>query len=353
MPYLTVLVWAIVPTILYYLGILLAVEIDARRWNTREVEVTSESTWRLLGRFGYHLISLAAIVVFLAMDMSAMRAVVYATLLQVVLSFLDREHRMTPARLYRALGNGVRSVLAVAAVCAAAGVIAAMITRTGLGLQLNSILVGTARAITENPTLVLILTAMFAAIAVAVLGLAVPVTASFVIAWTIVGPALQDLGVSAPAAAMFVFYFAVLSEVTPPTALAAVAASAITGGRVIPTMMQTWKYTLPAFLVPFAFVLTDNGAALLGLESFGQMAWTTAVAGLAVAALAVVTGGWLLRRAGWPERVLCAPAAALLLYLHPTTIVIGAALFAVAIALNLVLRRKSDSEPAPEPVAAG
>ena len=72
-----------------------------------------------------------------------------------------------------------------------------------------------------------------------------------------------------------------------------------------------------------------------------------------VAALAVVTGGWLIRRAGWPERVLCAPAAALLLYLHPTTIVIGAALFAVAIVLNLVLRRKSDSEPAPEPAAAG
>ncbi len=347
-PYLTVLVWAIVPTILYYLGILLAVEIDARRWNTREVEVTTESTWRLLGRFGYHLISLAAIVVFLAMDMSAMRAVVYATLLQIVLSFLDREHRMTPTRLYRALGNGVRSVLAVAAVCAAAGVIAAMITRTGLGLQLNSILVGTARAITENPTLVLVLTAVFAAMAVAVLGLAVPVTASFVIAWTIVGPALQDLGVSAPAAAMFVFYFAVLSEVTPPTALAAVAASAITGGRVIPTMMQTWKYTLPAFLVPFAFVLTDNGAALLGLESFGQMAWTTAVAGLAVAALAVVTGGWLIRRAGWPERILCAPAAALLLYLHPTTIVIGAGLLAVAIGVNLVLRR-NEPTPTPEP----
>lgn len=343
-PYLTVLVWAIVPTILYYLGILLAVEIDARRYGTREVEVTRESVWRLLGRFGYHLISLAAIVVFLAMDMSAMRAVVYATVLQIALSFLDREHRMTPARLYRALGKGVRSVLAVAAVCAAAGVIAAMITRTGLGLQLNSILVGTARAITENPTLVLVFTAIFAAMAVAVLGLAVPVTASFVIAWTIVGPALQDLGVPAQAAAMFVFYFAVLSEVTPPTALAAVAASAITGGRVIATMWQTWKYTLPAFLVPFAFVLTDSGAALLGLRSFGEMAWTTVVAGFAVAALAVVTGGWLLRRAGWPERVLCAPAAVLLLYLHPTTIVIGGALFAVAIVINLVMARRRPTE---------
>ena len=153
--------------------------------------------------------------------------------------------------------------------------------------------------------------------AVSVLGLAVPVTASFVISWVIVGPALQDLGVAAPAAAMFVFYFAVLSEVTPPTALASVAASAITGGKVIATMWQTWKYTLPAFLVPFAFVLTDNGEGLLGLRSSVDMVWTTAVVALAVAALAVVTGGWMIRRAGWPERVLCAPAAALLLYLNP------------------------------------
>lgn len=348
-PYLTVLLWAIVPTILYYLGILLAVEIDARRYGTREVEVEAASTWRLLGKFGYHLISLLMIVVFLAMDMSAVRAVVYATAVQIVLSYLDREHRLTPARLYAALATGVRGVLSVAAVCAAAGVIAAMITRTGLGLQLNSILVNTARTITENPTAVLILTAVFAALAVSVLGLAVPVTASFVISWVIIGPALQDLGVPAPAVAMFVFYFAVLSEVTPPTALAAVAASAITGGRVIATMWQTWKYTLPAFLVPFAFVLTDNGEGLLGLRSFWDMVWTGAVAGLAVGALAVVTGGWLIRRAGWPERLLCAPAAALLLYLHPMTMAVGAGLLAAAVVVNLIMARRRPAE-SPDPL---
>ncbi len=349
-PYLQVLVWAIVPTILYYLGILLAVEIDARRYGTREVDVATASTWRLLGRFGYHLISLVTIVVLLAMDVSAMRAVVYATAVQIALSFLDREHRMTPARLYTALATGVRGVLAVAAVCAAAGVVAAMITRTGLGLQLNSILVNTARSISENPTAVLILTAIFAALAVSVLGLAVPVTASFVISWVIIGPALQDLGVPAPAVAMFVFYFAVLSEVTPPTALASVAASAITGGRVIPTMMQSLKYALPAFLVPFAFVLTDNGQGLLGLRSPVDMIWTAAVGALAVGALAVVTGGWLIRRAALPERLLCAPAAALLLYLSPVTIAVGAGLLLVAAAVNVVAARRRPAEsPDPSP----
>jgi TRAP-type uncharacterized transport system fused permease subunit len=143
---------------------------------------------------------------------------------------------------------------------------------------------------------------------------------------------------------MFVFYFAVLSEVTPPTALAAVAASAITGGRVIATMWQTWKYTLPAFLVPFAFVLTDNGEGLLGLRSVGDMAWTAVVAALAVAALAVVTGGWLVHRAGWPERLLCVPAAGLLLYLNPATIAVGVGLLVVAVALHLVIARKPPAE---------
>ena len=104
-------------------------------------------------------------------------------------------------------------------------------------------------------------------------------------------------------------------------------------------MMQTWKYTLPAFLVPFAFVLTDNGQGLLGLRSIVDMVWTGAVAALAVAALAVVTGGWMIRRACWPERVLCIPAAALLLYLNPVTIAIGAGLLAVAAVVNVVMAR--------------
>jgi TRAP-type uncharacterized transport system fused permease subunit len=101
---------------------------------------------------------------------------------------------------------------------------------------------------------------------------------------------------------------------------------------------------LPAFLVPFAFVLTDNGEGLLGLRSIVDMLWTGAVAGLAVGALAVVTGGWMIRRAGLPERILCAPAAALLLYLHPITMAVGASLLAVAVALNLVIARRRPAE---------
>ena len=104
-----------------------------------------------------------------------------------------------------------------------------------------------------------------------------PVTASFIIAAVVVAPALTGLGVAAPEAYMFVFYYAVLSEVSPPTALAAVAAAAITGGDAFRTMLMTWRYTLPAFLVPFAFVLTGNGGALLWQAPWQDVLLATAV----------------------------------------------------------------------------
>ncbi|RAG73916.1 C4-dicarboxylate ABC transporter permease, partial [Burkholderia multivorans] len=110
--------------------------------------------------------------------------------------------------IFGALSTGIRSVLPVTSVCAAAGIIVSTITKTGLGQVISDILVKGAQAISTNPTAVLVFTSIFAAIAVTVLGLAVPVTASFIISWVIVGPALITLGVPEAAAAMFIFYYA-------------------------------------------------------------------------------------------------------------------------------------------------
>ena len=336
--YLTVLGWASIPTLLYYLGILLAVEIDARRLGIRPAHLDPGSPWKLLARFGYHFSSLIAIVALLALGFSASRAVVYATALAFVLSFLDRRGRLAPRRAFTALSSGVRSVLPVVAVCAAAGVITAMTTKTGLGAQFASVLVRGVQSITDNHTLVLVLTAACAAVALAMLGLAVPVTASFVIGWVIIGPALLALGVPAPAAAMFVFYYSVLSEVTPPTALAAVGASAITGGRVIPTMWQTLKYALPAFLVPIAFVVTDAGEYLLGRGPALDVLWATAVACAGIFALSAAAGAWVLGvgKTGPIPRVLAAAAGLLLLFLEPVTIAAGVACLVAAIAGTMI-----------------
>ena len=339
--YLTVLGWALIPTLLYYLGILLAVEIDARRFGVRPVEFATTSPWRLLARFGYHFSSLIVIVVLLALGLSATKAVVCATALAFALSFLDRRGWLTPRRLFEALAGGVRAVLPVTAVCAAAGIITATTTKTGLGTQIASLLVKGAQALADHPTAVLAFTVLFAAVALALLGLAVPVTASFIIGWVIIGPALLSLGVPAPAAAMFVFYYSVLSEVTPPTALAAVGAAAITGGRTVPTMWQALKYALPAFLAPVAFVLTEPGEYLLGRGPALGVLWATAAAGLGIAALAVAAGGWLLGvgPVKTVERVLAVAAGLLLLYLHPVAIAAGATLLAVVVVVALVRRR--------------
>jgi TRAP transporter 4TM/12TM fusion protein len=359
-PYLQVLLWATIPTLLYYLGIILAVEIDARRFGAHAVHVPTRSASRLLLRFGYHFLSLFVIIFFLALNVPPFRAVVYATVVAALFGLVEwaasRRDPLTEepradslaaalrtygGDLYRALAVGIRSVLGVASVCAAAGIITSVIVKTGLGQTLADLLVRAAQAISSNPTAVLILTAVFSAIAIVVLGLAVPVTASFIISWVIIGPALQTLGATPAETAMFIFYYAVLSEVSPPTALAAVAAAAITGGDTIKTMWQAWKYTLPAFLAPLAFVITENGSHLLMQGDAISVIWTTAVSMVAVAALAAVTGGWILGPANWPQRLLCVPAAVLLLYLQPLSIAIGLGFLAVAVIANLLTRKRS------------
>ena len=332
-PYLEILIWATIPTVLYYLGIVLAIELDARRFRTRAVGIEVPPAGRLLLRYGYHFISLFAIVIFLVLGMTAFRAVVLATALQFVLAFLDRATWWTPRRIWEAAASGAMGVLSVTSVMAIAGIIVGVMTLTGLGLKMANIIVDLAGG---N----LLLTALYSAVSVMLLGLAVPVTASFIISWVIIGPALTQLGVPSYAAAMFIFYYAVLSEVSPPTALSPFAAAAITGGRPVRTMWLTWKYTLPAFLVPFVFVLAPAGEALLLRGPITTMLWVLPVAAVAVSALAVATGGWLLGPASWPERALMAAGALASLYTDPLFVAVGLTTIAAAVALHLVRRRR-------------
>jgi TRAP-type uncharacterized transport system fused permease subunit len=149
-------------------------------------------------------------------------------------------------------------------------------------------------------------------------GLAVPVTASYIICAVIAAPAMIKLGVPDVAAHMFIFYYSVLSEVSPPTALSPFAAAAITGGDPYRTTLQAWKYTLPAFLVPFAFVLDPQGIGLL-LKVPGGGTWTdvlliAAKTAIGLAALAAAAQGWALRRTTPVERALLVVAGLLLVF---------------------------------------
>ena len=158
----------------------------------------------------------------LLMGMTAFRAVFYSMIIAVALSFVDRANALWPRRLLQALYTGGRSVLPVAATTATAGIIVGTVTLTGLGLKIAGLIVALAGG-------QLFLTVLYSALAVWMLGLAVPVTASYIIAAVMVAPAMTQVGVPDVAAHMFIFYYAVLSEVSPPTALSPFAAAAITG----------------------------------------------------------------------------------------------------------------------------
>ncbi len=179
------------------------------------------------------------------------------------------------------------------------------------------------------------------------LGLAVPVTASYIIAAVMIVPGLGQVGVLRPAAHMFVFYYAVLADVSPPTALAPFAAAAITGGNPFRTMMITWKYTLPAFLVPFIFTLSSDGASLLLVGEGGVLTadpmtvvWTFGTGCVAVAAFAVTFGGWLVRQANATERVLMGVGGLALLYASQTFDLVGGVLVLTGLVLHLLRNRQ-------------
>jgi TRAP-type uncharacterized transport system fused permease subunit len=206
-------------------------------------------------------------------------------------------------------------------------VIVGVVTLTGLGLKISGLIVALAGGH-------LFLTVLYSAFAVWMLGLAVPVTASYIIAAVMVAPALIQAGVPAVAAHMFIFYYAVLSEVSPPTALSPFAAAALTGGNPFTTMMLTWKYTLPAFVVPFVFTLTAQGAAILLQGAPADILTVTVTAAVGIGAFAIAFGGWIAAPASHLERMLAAAAGSLLSYAAGWADVAGLALLSLVLFLH-------------------
>jgi TRAP transporter 4TM/12TM fusion protein len=255
--YFDVILMATIPTVLYYLCILIMVELEAAKRGRSTVAAVPKGTALALARdYWFHFLSLVSIIVFMMLGFTAERAVLWATGLSFLTSFLRSDTALYPSKLLRALADGTIGVLTAATTCASAGIIVGVVTLTGLGLKFSSIAIDYAGGS-------LLLTAIYTALIVWIVGLAVPVTASYIICAVIAAPALTKLGVPDYAAHMFIFYYAVLSEVSPPTALSPFAAAAICGGNPYLTTLQSWKYTLPAFLLPFVFVLDPIGTGLL------------------------------------------------------------------------------------------
>jgi TRAP transporter 4TM/12TM fusion protein len=335
--YLDVILMATVPTILYYLSLFVMVELDVRKFGMSEMVAEKlQSVWQLTRRYWFHFISLVAILVFLFWGFSPIASVFWATVVTFAVSFLDRESALVPRRLIAALKDGSLQVLSVAAVCAAAGIIVGVVAKTGLGLKFSAIVIGYAGGS-------LVLTAIYTALIVWVVGLAVPVTASYIICAVIAAPALIKLGVPDYAAHMFIFYYAVLSEVSPPTALSPFAAAAITGGDPYKTTLHAWKYTLPAFVVPFIFVLDPAGVGLLLKAppegSWAAVAWIAFTACVGITALAAGAQRWLLRRLSLVEQWVMIVCGLALIYPAPAADWIGFVGIAAVLAWQWIGRK--------------
>ncbi len=360
--YLDVVLMATIPTCLYYLALFIMVEIDVRKFGMKDVLFEQvESAWSLTKKYWFHFLSLVSIVAFMLMGFSPELSVFWATVVALVTSFLHRDCALlsydllrgrepflrgfADSGLIKALDGGSRAVLNVAATCAGAGLIVGVVTLTGLGLKFSSIVL----AYAGNS---LLLTAIYTSLIVWIVGLAVPVTASYIICAVIAAPALIALKVPEYAAHMFIFYYAVLSEVSPPTALSPFAAAAITGGDPYKTTLQCWKYTAPAFLVPFMFVLDPSGSGLLltgsiktlGNADWGSIALVTFTAAIGIAALAGGLQGWLLKRTNIAERLMLIVAGFLLVYPKAMFDAIGFVLVALVVLMQWLRRGRAEKK---------
>ncbi len=353
--YLDVLLMAVIPTLLFYFALFLMVEIDARKYgmNTAVFDKV-ESVWSLTKKYWFHFLSLISIIVFMMMGFSPVLSVFWASVVSVATSFLRSDTALLQRDLFsggqfwqkfirspfiKALENGSVSMLNVGATCAGAGIIVGVVGLTGLGLKFSGIVIDYAGGS-------LLLTAIFTALVVWIVGLAVPVTASYIICAVITAPALIKLGVPDFAAHMFIFYYAVLSEVSPPTALSPFAAAAITGGDPYKTTLQCWKYTVPAFLLPFMFVLDPAGLGLLLMGSTKALAaanwWSiaqvTLTAAVGIAAIAAGFQGWALKKTTLLERWMFIVAGFSLTYPGVVFDIVGFALVVAVLAMQKLRR---------------
>jgi TRAP transporter 4TM/12TM fusion protein len=325
--YVEVVKMAVIPAALYYLSIVLTVEVDSRRLALKPADQAPPRLWAVTKRGWFYFASLVAIAVMMFTGVTAFRTVFWASVVAAAVSVFNPQHALGPRRLLEALSAGGRSVVPVVATTAAAGIIVGVVTLTALGLKAASLIVTLAAG-------QLFLTVLYSAFAIWILGLALPVTACYIIAAVMVAPAMTQVGIAPTAAHMFVFYYAVLSEVSPPTALSPFAAAALTGGSPFKTTMLTWKYAVPAFVVPFTFTLAPNGAALLLNAGLLQVLGVSALAVVGVAAIAAATGGYLMRPARPEERALLVIGGLLMFAADVRAAVVGAVVLAGAFALH-------------------
>lgn len=242
---------AIIPAFLYFAGVFMSVHLEAKRMGLQGLNKEDLPKFgKLFFTKGYLLLPLIILVVMIMKTTMALAAII-GSITAIICSLFRKDTRINVTRFFDALEEGSRSTLTVGAACAVAGIIACVITTTGIGTKLISTIVG----IANGQILIAMLLTMLTCI---VLGMGVPTTANYVIMATTCAPILISMGMPTLCAHMFVFYFGIVADITPPVALAAYAGSAIAGSRPMKTACIATSIAVAAYLVPYCFGLNSS-----------------------------------------------------------------------------------------------
>jgi TRAP transporter 4TM/12TM fusion protein len=331
-----IVIWALIPAILYYLACFSAVHFEAKR---RGLVGVPRSELPTLGRVlldrGHLFIPVFVILFVLYSGRSAPMAALIGTLACFPVALLRKSTRgfVTFTNIVEAMRDGARNALPVALACACAGIVIAVVTLSGLGIVFTQFVIGLAR---DTLLIALVLT-MFAGI---VLGMGMPTTPAYIIMTALLVPAIIKLGVVVPAAHMFAFYFAILSAITPPVALAVFAAAGLAKADLWSSGLAAVKIGFAGFIVPFMFVYEP---ALLMIGD-----WPTIIASCVSASVGVVLfagglHGYLLTAASWWQRIALVVGGLLLIKPGLYTDLAGLAIAVLVLATQVLARRETSA----------
>ena len=332
--FLEVAGYALVPAVLFYVALFMAVHFEAKRTGMRglprdELPVVH----KVLASHGHLFLPMVVIITVLMSGRSAPYAALcgIASIIPVALLRTTTRKTVSIGMLIDSLATGARNCLAVAAACACAGIVIGIITLTGLGLDFTQLVVDAAKNALW-PALVL---TMMAGI---VLGMGLPTTPAYIMQVALLVPALVGLGVFKPAAHMFVFYFAILSSITPPVAMAVFAANSVSGAKLMSSGFAAVKLGATGYLVPYMFVFSP---ALLLVGNTGEIIIAVLTGLIGVTCLAGSLHGYFLRPASWWQRLVLAATAILLLLPNLLASAIGLACLTAIVALQLAPWRQA------------
>ncbi len=334
--YFSVVVAALIPAVLYYVALFFAVDFEAGRLDLRGLPREQiPSLGRLMRTRWYYLIPPVTLVYLMGVQGYSPNLSAFWTLwTAVAVGMIRPETRLSVRKFFETLRDGALASLSIVAACAASGIILGIINLTGVGLRLSSIMVHLA----GGEVLVLLFMTMIACL---ILGMGLPVTAAYMIPALMIGPALKDLGILPIAGHLFILYFGVISNITPPFALAAYAGAAIAGSDPVKTGFLAFRLGVPGFILPYMFVYSP-ALIMEGPRLSVAVAIVTAIVG--VIFLTAALTGYLLVPCKWHERVLLLAAALVLIKPGVISDIFGLVVAVIAVRSQLARRRMSATE---------